>query len=290
MTAAQARSLEETISITPEEFAKLCEFFYRRTGIVFSEKKRYFVERRVQERIAKTRSSGFRDYFGLLRFQASGEELQQLVNLMTVNETYFFREDYQFTALTRGMLPELASTRRPGERIRIWSLPCSTGEEPYSIAIHVLENWPQCDQYEIQILASDIDSRVLADAVRGVYGERSLQRVGPSLRQKYFEKTKADEYRLRDEIRESIDFSTVNVVDRMQMAGFHGLDVIFCRNLLIYFDDLGRRETVETLYECLAPGGFICLGHSENMSRMTSLFRPRKFADTIVHQKPMDAE
>lgn len=290
MTSASARSPEEIDSISPEEFAKLCEFFYRRTGIVFSEKKRYFVARRVQERIATTRSSSFRDYFGLLRFQASGEEFQQLVNLLTVNETYFFREDYQFEALTRGMLPELASARKPGDRLKIWSLPCSTGEEPYSIAMQVLENWPQCDQYEIQIFASDIDSRVLGDAVRGVYGERSLQRVGPALRAKYFEKIKADEYRLRDEIRESVDFSTVNVVDRVQMAAFRGFDVIFCRNLLIYFDDLGRRETVETLFECLAPGGFICLGHSENMSRMSSLFRPRKFADTIVHQKPTDAE
>lgn len=284
------RAADAPPPVSPEEYAKLCEFFYRRTGMMFSEKKRYFVERRLQERIVKTGSSGFRDYFALLRFQASGEELQQLVNLMTVNETYFFREDYQFDALTGGMLPELAKARARGSRIRIWSVPCSTGEEPYSIALHVLETWNLCDDYEIEILASDIDSRVLADAADGTYGERSLQRVPMALRQQYFARLAGDRYRLRSEIRDSVDFSTVNVVDPLQMARFRGIDVIFCRNLLIYFDDLARRETVEALYECLAPGGFICLGHSESMNRMSSLFRPRKFGDTIVHQKPAEAE
>jgi chemotaxis protein methyltransferase CheR len=271
--------------VTPQEFAKFCEFFYRKTGIIFSESKRYFVERRILERMNATDSSSFRDYFTMLRFETGGQEMQHLVNAMTVNETYFFREDYQFDALVAGVLPEIASVKRPGDTIKIWSLPCSTGEEPYSIAIYILEGWPRADDFNIEIRASDIDSRVLHEARKGVYAERAVSRIPHKLRLKYFSPV-AEGFQIVEALRESIDFSTINIVEAAQMRAYSNIDVIFCRNLLIYFDDMARRQAMETLYECLAPGGFICLGHSESMSRMSSLFKPRKFADAIVYQKP----
>ncbi|KNY24203.1 protein-glutamate O-methyltransferase CheR [Methylobacterium sp. ARG-1] len=285
------RSLGQTapaILVTEEEYEKFYEYFYRRTGISFSGKKEYFVEKRLLERIAKTGSDSFKSYFTLLRFQASGEELQHLVNLMTVNETYFFREDYQFDALVRGILPEITRTRRPGGTLRIWSMPCSTGEEPYSIAIQILENWSRADEFDIEITGSDIDSRVLADARKGIYSNRSLQRLSPELRKKYFRSVGEDQFEIHEELRSSIDFSIANLSDPIHMHRYRAMDVIFCRNLLIYFDDTSRRAAVEALYECLTPGGFICLGHSESMSRMSSMFLPRKFGDTIVYQRPID--
>jgi chemotaxis protein methyltransferase CheR len=281
---------KESLCVSAEEFARFCEFFYRKTGILFGEQKRYFVERRILDRIRLTGSEGFGDWFGLVRFQATGDELQALVNAMTVNETYFFRELYQFDALVQGMLPQLVRRRSPSRPIRIWSLPCSTGEEPYSIAIHILEHWAQADDYAIEILASDIDSRVVAQARTGCYSERSLQRVSDSLRARYFARVGDDRFELCDELRGSIEFSTVNVVDPVSMGRYRDIDVIFCRNMLIYFDDLSRRQAVDAMYECLSPGGFICLGHSESMSRMSALFRPRKFADVLVHQKPLSGE
>jgi chemotaxis protein methyltransferase CheR len=273
------------VEITPEEYAKFCEFFYRKTGIVFTEKKGYFVERRLAERMQNLGMATFRDYFSLLRFQLSGEEWQELINCMTVNETYFLREDYQFDAMINGMLPEIVRNRTPGDTIRIWSMPCSTGEEPYSIAIQLLELWDAADDWGIEIHASDIDTRVIAQAAHGTYGIRSLQRLTTELRTKYFSRIGPDQFQIRQELRESIDFCTANIIDRLAMARFHAMDIIFCRNLLIYFDDLSRRDAVECLYEALAPGGFICLGHSESMSRISSLFKPRKFRDTIVYQK-----
>ena len=207
---------------------------------------------------------------------------------MTVNETYFFREDYQFDALVRGILPEITRTRRPGGTLRIWSMPCSTGEEPYSIAIQILENWSRADEFDIEITGSDIDSRVLADARKGIYGNRSLQRLSPELRKKYFRSVGEDQFEIHEELRSSIDFSIANLSDPIHMHRYRAMDVIFCRNLLIYFDDTSRRAAVEALYECLTPGGFICLGHSESMSRMSSMFLPRKFGDTIVYQRPID--
>lgn len=285
MTGLAARVAKTPPAISSEDYAKFCEFFYRKTGIVFTDKKGYFVERRLFERMEKVACESFREYFALLRFQLSGEEWQELVNAMTVNETYFLREDYQFEAMVTGMLPEIARTRPAGSTIRIWSLPCSTGEEPYSIAIEILEKWARADDFAIEIHASDIDSRVLAQARRGVYGARSLQRVQPKLREKYFSKINDDEFVILEELRESIDFAVTNIVDPINMTRFRGMDIIFCRNLLIYFDDISRREAVENMYECLNPGGFICLGHSESMSRISSLFRPRRFGETIVYQK-----
>jgi chemotaxis protein methyltransferase CheR len=280
----------ESLGVSAEEYARFCEFFYRKTGILFNEQKRYFVERRILDRIRLTGSDGFREWFGLVRFQAAGQELQALVNAMTVNETYFFREIYQFEALVQGILPQMVQRRLPARPIRIWSLPCSTGEEPYSIGIHILENWPNADDYAIEILASDIDSGAMAKARVGVYDERSLQRVVPSLRARYFTRLGESQFQLRDEIRSSVEFAAVNVMDPASMARFRAIDVLFCRNMLIYFDDLSRRQAVEAMYECLAPGGFICLGHSESMSRMSSLFVPRKFGGVVVYQKPPGGE
>jgi chemotaxis protein methyltransferase CheR len=205
---------------------------------------------------------------------------------MTVNETYFFREDYQFDALIGGILPELAMNKSPGDTIRIWSLPCATGEEPYSIAIYILEGWDRADDFDIEIMASDIDSQVLSQAQEGIYGERALSRIPPDIRQKYFSPVGGGSFQILAELRESIDFFAINVVDDAQMRRYSNIDIIFCRNLLIYFDDLARRQAMETMYECLAPGGFICLGHSESMSRMSSLYKPRRIGDSIVYQKP----
>jgi chemotaxis protein methyltransferase CheR len=284
MTLPQRR-YGEPAKLTPEDYAKFFELFYRKTGIVFTEKKAFFVERRLHERMQATDNPTFREYFSMVRFQASGEEWQNLVNAMTVNETYFLREEYQFDAMVQGMLPEIARTRPAGSAVKIWSSPCSTGEEPYSIAIHLLDRWDRADDFNIEIHATDIDSRVIAQARRGVYGPRSLQRLSAAQRARYFSPAGDGDFQIREELRDSIDFDVVNIVDPGNMTRYRGMDIIFCRNLLIYFDDVSRREAVELFYECLKPGGFICLGHSESMNRISSLFKPRKFADTIVYQK-----
>ncbi len=276
--------------ITDEEFAKFSEFFYRKTGILFDSSKKYFVDRRIGERMQKNGCETFREYFATVRFEVDGEEMQRLVNQMTVNETYFFREDYQFQALVSGILPEFASRKDKGQSIRIWSVPCSSGEEPYSLAIYILEHWPDADRFDIEIMASDIDSAILAQAAAGIYGERSLQRLSPDLRRKYFVAQKNNQFKISEELRTSIDFSRVNVVDPLQMRRFREIDVIFCRNMLIYFDDKSRLEVIEAMYDCLAPGGYICLGHSESMSRISSLFRAKKYADAIIYQKPSESK
>jgi chemotaxis protein methyltransferase CheR len=277
--------VSELAPLSEEDFRRLCDFLYRRTGMVFTEAKRYYVERRVLERMVATGATSFVSYFARLRNDIGGE-VEQFVNAFTVNETYFYREDHQLRCLTTDLLADRLRDRKPGQPIRIWSVPCSTGEEPYSIAIWLLENWPLVDKYEIEILGSDIDTRVLERARGGQFPKRALMRLSPYLIEKYFAPAGGEEWKILDDLRESVQFSRANIVESRETRQYGRFDVIFCRNVLIYFDDASRRIAAENLYENLAPGGFICLGHTESMSRITPLFEVRRFADAIVYQRP----
>ncbi len=272
--------------ITVEDFRQFQEFFYRKTGIYFDESKRYFVDRRLIDRIRDTDTTNFRRYFWFVRFQAGGEELQKLTNVMTVNETYFFREEYQFKCLVRSMLPEIVKRKALGSPIRIWCVPSSSGEEPYSIALYLLESWPDLDRWDVEITASDIDTDVLASAASGKFSKRSVSNLPAAVLSKYFSKSDTDEYQLCDDVRHAVDFTRVNIVDREETRPYRGFDIIFCRNLLLYFDDLPRTQAPEMFFDALNPGGYICLGHSESMSRIVPIFKIRKFPDTIAYQKP----
>lgn len=274
------------LEISLDEFQKFREFFYRKTGILFDDNKRYFVDKRLIERIEETQSDSFRNYFTTLRFQSSGDELQKLTNLMTVNETYFFREDYQFKCLVDSLLPEICKRKPQGSRIRIWSIPSSSGEEPYSIAIFLLEHWPDIDKWDVELVSSDIDTDILTKARLGKYSPRSVQHLPSSILNNYFEKKSDGEYQICSDLRDSVEFTRVNLSEPADTRAYRGFDVVFCRNLLIYFDDLSRRKAAEVFFDALNPGGYVCLGHSESMSRITSLFKVKKFPDAIVYQKP----
>ena len=272
------------ISIGKEDFLKFREFFYRKTGIQFDDSKRYFVDRRLIERIEATDSGCFRNYFMLLRFEASGDEIQTLTNLMTVNETYFFREEYQFKCLVNSILPEIVKQKKDKSPIRIWSMPSSSGEEPYSIAIYLLEYWCGINEWDVEIISSDIDTKILNMARQGCYSSRSVQNIPKNLLAKYFSAS-GSEYRICDDLKQAVEFTRVNLMNPADVRGYRDFDVIFCRNLLIYFDDLSRRQAADTFYDALLPGGFLCLGHSESMSRISSLYTARKFSDSVVYQK-----
>lgn len=273
--------------ISGDDFRKFRDFFYRKTGIYFDDSKRYFVDKRIADRIGSTGSEDFQDYFRRLRYEADTAEMQALVNVMTVNETYFMREDYQFRCMTASLLPELVQTSPAGRRLRIWSMPSSSGEEPYSIAIHLLENWPGLQEHDVEIIASDIDTRILDQARNGIYGKRAVQYLSPRLLERYFQPHGQGNFQVCELLRESVRFSQVNLNDARDTASYKDFDIIFCRNLLIYFDDASRASAAQTIFHALRPGGFICLGHSESMARMSTLFKVRRFADAIVYQKPL---
>ena len=276
------------LAISEEDFRKFQEFFYRKTGIQFEKSKRYFVDKRLLERMEANGCGSFRSYFTLLRFQADGQELQQLTNLMTVNETYFFREDYQFQCMVQSLLPEITARTAPGGTLRIWSIPSSSGEEAYSIAIYLLELWPGIREWDVEIISSDIDTRILDQARQGLYQERAVSHLPAQYLSTYFKRTPQG-YQICEELRNAVEFTRVNLAEPADTRPYRDFDLIFCRNLLIYFDEVSRKAAAETLYDALRPGGYLCLGHSESMSRISSIYQIRKFPEAIVYQKALEA-
>lgn len=265
------------------DLEEICAIIYKRSGMVFGETKRYYIERRIADLIQQRQAQSVRSYISVLRGDASESEL--LINSFTVNETYFYRELHQLACLSNSILPAVIRSKGPGDRIRIWSMPCSSGEEPYSIAIWLLENWSLVDAYNIEIVGSDIDTAILRQAVDGYYGARSLSKLPKGVVNRYFDPELDQQRRLIGDLRESVTFAKGNIVDRQSLTALGRFDVIFCRNLLIYFDEVAREVAARNIHELLYPGGFICLGHTESMSRISEAFEPVRFPDAIVYRE-----
>lgn len=272
------------VRLSAEDLRRLCDFLYQRTGLSYGEAKRYYIERRLAQGLERSGTTSFEAYFA--RLMASPAEAERLVNSITVNETYFYREEHQLRCLGRSLLPEIVSRRGPGDLVRLWSMPCATGEEPYSIAIWLLENWALVDAYNIEIIGSDLDTAALAAAKEGQYGERALARLPADVVARYFEAPQGRQRTIIPDLRESVRFTGANLVDAASMAAQGRFDVVFCRNALIYFDDESRQVASRNLFGALNPGGFLCLGHSESMARIPGRFALRRFEDAIVYQRP----
>ena len=266
---------------------QVCEYIYRHTGLVYGPSKHYFAERRLTQRMNATGHRDFSAYYG--RLMRDPAELEALVNAFTINETYFFREKHQLQSLSASLLPMIAAGKGAGDSIRIWSVPCSTGEEPYSIAIWLLENWPLVDAYNIDILGSDIDTEAIEAARQGLYGERALSRLPGEMRSLYFEREGETQWRIIQDLRESVRFGRVNLVDPGSVDGQGRFEVIFCRNLLIYFDERARNLAMDNIYRALAPGGFLCLGHTEALAPVGDRFIACRFKEGVAYRRPVDA-
>ncbi|MEV6298801.1 protein-glutamate O-methyltransferase CheR [Actinoplanes sp. NPDC051861] len=279
--------------LSDADFTRFVEYFYKRTGIHFNAGKRYFVDKRIDTCVRNSPYDTFTSWFAALRMSDKSAMLQDLINQLTVNETYFLREDYQFDAMLSTVLPNVLRDRGGIGRItgpvKILSLPCSTGEEPYSIALRLLEEWDQIDNVDVEIHGADIDSEVLDKAAHASYGERSLQRVPKSWLNKYFTSVGAGRYQVDEGIRSAVTLHRVNVCDTAAMRAFRDYDVIYCRNVLIYFDELSSRRAAENLFGALRPGGYLFLGHSESMSRISPIFTPTRLPEGIVYQRPTGA-
>lgn len=279
--------MTERATLSTEEFSQFCDFFYKKTGIRFGAQKRYFVDKRILDRMKASKSRCFHSYLRDLRLETDARELQTLIDAMTVNETYFFRETEQLDTMISTLLPEAVQGRPQGSTVRIWSMPCSTGEEPYGIAIKLLEDWDAVDRFDISIFGSDIDSQVIQRARKGIYSARSVDKIPSEVRKRYFRTLPDGSHQIIEELRESIDFQKANALDRRAMGRFIDMDFVFCRNMLIYFDDVSRRKTLDAIYDALRPGGHLFLGASESMGRSTNLFEVRKIDGRVAYRKPI---
>jgi chemotaxis protein methyltransferase CheR len=271
-----------------EQYGRLRRLIYDRLGLSFDDKKIHFLSKRVLIRMECLHLDNPSDYLMRLAYSdTAGAEMQALANLITTNETYMFREFEQLEAFGNACLPEVvASKEAQGNRtLRIWSAGCSSGEETYTVAIIVQEVFPAIDDWDMQIVATDIDEERLAMAVSGTYGARSMKNVPAEYLSRHFVVAGGD-WRVKPHTRSLVSIQSLNLHDRLQMRKMRGFDFIFCRNVLIYFDDASRKAAVDHFYNALNPGGFLFLGHSESVGRISSAFRLRRMGEYLVYMKP----
>jgi chemotaxis protein methyltransferase CheR len=274
------------MALDDKNFFQFRDFIYNLTGIWFEDTKRYILQRRLEKRIAELGLSGIKDYYFLLKSDSRGTEISNLINEVTTNETYFFRNLPQIKLFSEELLPKMIKEKRLSGNLslKIWSAACSTGEEPYTMGINILENLPDISNWSVQILANDINREVLNIARRGLYRARAVKDVHSYYINKYFNKSGGN-YEISSEVKKYVRFFYMNLVDEKQMKSMSNVDVIFCRNVLIYFDDKSRKAAVGLLYDALRKGGYIFLGHSESMSRISSAFKLAKFENGIIYMK-----
>lgn len=270
-----------------DQLEKIRNLIYQHTGMLFEERKNYFLTSRLEERMRRTQSETFSEYFKLLILDHPEGELKQLIEAVTINETYFFRDFPQLQGFAENVLAPYLEKKAAARdfNLRIWSAACSTGEEAYTLSIILQEILVDRNRWHITIDASDIDTKVLSHAERGLYSERSLQDTPIEYRKKYFRQEGQDWYILPN-ARQLVRFQQLNLIDRQGMRAMRSYDFIFCRNVLIYFDDNSRRRVVSMLYDALLPHGYLFLGHSESLGRITASFEMQKLGSFLCHRKP----
>jgi chemotaxis protein methyltransferase CheR len=276
-------------AMTDAEFRMLAELLRARSGLHFGVESRYLLERRLGRRLAELGLPSFTAYHYALRCDAAGDgELAWAVDHLTTNETYFLRERAQLEALAREIVPGLRARHGGRGPIAVWCAGCSSGEEPYSIVMLALEAGLDPGR-DLRVYASDISRRMLHQARRGLYREASFRQTEPWLRQKYFVE-KDGLHRISDEIKKHVNFAHLNLLDESRIALLGSLDVIVCRNVIIYFDLETKKRVVRSFHARLRPGGYLLLGHSESLINLSTEFELKHLRHDMVYRKPSEMD
>ena len=265
--------------LSDSEFRALRDLIFEKSGITLSDSKTQLVASRLARRLRARRLASYGAYFEhVTRHDPDGSELREMLNAITTNKTDFFREKHHFDFLTKNFLPQfVAEGRRTGERrLRVWSAGCSTGEEPYTLAMVILSAFPANAQFVVDILATDLDTQVLERARGGVYSEEAVEPVSEQLQRTYFQRgtgANAGKVRASDLLRDRITFRQLNFVE--QPWPVQGpFDLIFCRNVMIYFNANTQRAIVTSFAQRLRPEGYLFIGHSETLNGLNDLYEP----------------
>jgi chemotaxis protein methyltransferase CheR len=268
------------------DFRLLRDVINRFCGIEFSDDQRASVARKLRERLRALDLPDFKQYYHYLRYHVDAQaELERAAELLTTNETYFFREDYQLRGFRDEILPRLRESLagKRTNRLAIWSAGCSTGEEVYTLAMLIAKSG-LFDDWNVRVFGNDISRRVLHTARRAVYGSSSF-RAMPEEFASYFVDM-PDGKQVHPRIRAMCHFGHLNLLERDRTAVVGRVDAIFCRNVLIYFDDRSRRSVIDTFYERLSPGGYLLLGHSESLLNLSTAFELVHLKTDLVYKKP----
>lgn len=268
-----------------EEFRLLRDLVGARAGIALAPEARGTVERKLRGRLLVLRMATFTEYYQYLRFSPrAGAEWDEVLELLTTNETYFFREDYQLRAFGDEVLPMLARQASARRRLVVWSAGCSTGEEAYTIAILVRESG-LFDGWDVRVLGSDISRRCVAAARRGVYDASSFRTTSELARRRHF-REEPDGWHVDEAVRALCHFGQLNLLDDQRTRLLGRIDAVFCRNVLIYLDAHARQRVIDMFHERLLPGGVLLLGHSESLLNVTTAFELLHLREDLAYRKP----
>jgi chemotaxis protein methyltransferase CheR len=277
-------SLNHHMELPDDVFRLLRDQIYKRSGMWFSDTSKYLLQKRLSPRARELNFDSFQKYFYFLQYDPRADaEFDQIFDLVTTNETYFFREPAQLTAFVEEIIPDLLA-RKSVKKIRIWSAGCSSGEEPYSLAM-LLQEAGWYDHAAFEIFASDINQAVLQKARKGQYRENAFRATTPAMRERYFTRETESMWRVKDEIRNRVSFGRLNLYDEARVSLLGHLDVVFCRNVIIYFDDASKKVVVNNFYNRLIEGGYLLLGHSESLISLSTQFKLRHLKNDMVYQK-----
>ncbi|HQT92344.1 MAG TPA: protein-glutamate O-methyltransferase CheR [Candidatus Kryptobacter bacterium] len=268
-------------------FQQLRKLIYEHTGIFFADNKKYLLESRVSRRLTAMGVNTFKDYYGELMNGAGPTEIPHLINAITINETFFFRNEPQFAALEGTILPELIEKKRQSgsNKVRIWSAASSTGEEPYTIGLIIKEKFqPRFPGMKFELVGTDINTQVLDVARRGIYKEYSIRNTPKNYLDRYF-KQDEDKFVLNEEIRKAAEFRQLNLFDKNGMKMMRDFDVVFAANVLIYFDFNSKQAVVSSIYNSLNRGGYFFVGYSETLYGLSQAFKPVHYDKAIAYRK-----
>jgi len=270
------------IPLVESTFKDLRDYIYEKSGIYIADTKKYLIENRLSRILQENKLQSYEDYLKFIKFSSNGKELSRLFDAVTTNETYFFREPQQLTVFAEGVLTKILEHKKGTKYIKIWSAACSSGEEPYTLSMILLEKRIQTTNFEIY--ASDLSEGVLTSAKRAVYNSYSVRNIPGPYMNKFFSNN-GQSYILNDSVKNTVKFMKINLIDNKNMASLRGMDVIFCRNVLIYFDTRSKQKVVSNLYDSLNPGGYLFIGQSESLHNITRAFRPCVINKVIMYQK-----
>ena len=270
--------------LTEEEFKKFAKLIYDESGIYMKDSKITLLSNRLRKRLAALSLNEFSDYYKYLESltgEAKKKEYEELLDVVSTNETYFFRNERHFEALKDYCIPELVKIKKD-KTLRIWSAACSTGEEPYTIAICVMESMKYLQGWNIEIIATDIAPSVLEFTREGYYSGRRIEKVPPEYLKKYFTLVDKEKglYRINDNLKKMVNFYYLNFFKNPFPKN---LDIIFCRNVMIYFDKAHQRELIANFYQSIYEHGYLFIGHSETLHSISDDFLYKKILDAPIY-------
>lgn len=272
---------------TQDDFKLIRDAIYNYAGIFISDDYQGIFMRRLERRLLALSIDSFHEYYYYLKYdQSHNDEMRKLMDVITIKETYFFREIDQMKTLVNEVIPELRREKKD-ETIKIWSAGCATGEEPYTIAMMCIEKGYHLGEAPVEIFANDISQEAIQKAKQGVYKQSSFRSTDPAYIQRFFTRQEDDTYQIKDEVKEQLNFFCINLLDKNRLTFLPIFDVIFCRNLIIYFDDNSKHQVIETFHRKLQPKRYLFLGHSESLINFTHLFKLRHFQHSLVYQRTL---